>query len=227
MVTLAEFLIVGPNGKFKVWIVGSSIIRDAFQRAFHRPDGVHLGIERLGGSILWDFKPGMRIEHIMDTITHLLTYNPPPGILVIHCGGNNVGQTQLHTINLTCKDLMNKLLIKLPRTLFVWSAILPRREWRGEVAHAHLEKCRLRINSCIGALLIKKGCAYIRYPEIMESNVGFYKDSVHLSPLGYDIMLNTLQGGLYKFITSGSVIFPSSDEIGPWLSLENCPHGVC
>ena len=105
----------------------------------------------------------------------------------------------------------------LPKSLMVWSQILPRRKCRHEISHPKLEKGRKRINSYISTYIIKRGGVCIRYPEIEETNAGLYEDNVHLSVLGYDLMLNYLQGGLYKFIPTDASVFSSLNEIGPWL----------
>lgn len=70
--------------------------------------------------------------------------------------------------------------------------------------------------------MIEHNGAYVRYPEIDENNNGLFRDGVHLSNFGYDLMLNTLQGALYKFSTTDSNVFPTSWEVGPWLDLEHC-----
>lgn len=212
-------IILGP---YTVWIIGSSIIRDAQDRAKQRTEGEHLGLRRLNGSVFWLAKPGMRLHDINSAVSQMLDiHKSPPAIIVIHCGGNDIGQMPIHLINVNLKAIMSTLLIRLPKTLLVWSDILPRKLWRNEITHKKLEKCRQRTNSYIGNFMVDNSCATIHYPEIHESIEGLYRDGVHLSTLGYDIMLNTLQGALYKFSTSTSQVFPRSHEIGPWLDISS------
>lgn len=157
---------------------------------------------------------------IIPNIERMEVGHSQPNILIIHCSGNDIGQFKVHYINKYLKEVIDYLSNKMPKTLIVWSQILPRRKWRNEITHRKLEKGRKRINSCISTYIIKRGGAYIRYPEIDESNNGMYSDNTHLSPLGYDLMLNCLQGGLYKFVMTDACVFPSANEIGPWLALE-------
>ncbi|KAJ8304808.1 hypothetical protein KUTeg_018391 [Tegillarca granosa] len=106
----------------------------------------------------------------------------------------------------------------LPNTKLIWSQILPRLKWRNERNHKAVNKSRVRINSYIAKFMISNGGLYIRYPEIVQSNVGmFYNDKVHLSQLGNDIFLYRLQQALQVFITSDSKVSPSNVESGPWL----------
>ena len=184
------------------------MIRDAFWRSQQRADGVHLGLQHIGGSVLWDFQPGMRIEDISFRLNRLIaTPHPLPSIIVFHCGGNNIGQTRLSFIVSYLKALFDNLISQFPNILFVWSAILPRLKFRNEQSHNKLEKTRKRINSCIGAYLIRKGGAYIQYHDIVETSE-LFRDNTHLSELGNDIFLNILQGALYNFYTLSNRYFP-------------------
>ncbi|XP_053393786.1 uncharacterized protein LOC123552865 [Mercenaria mercenaria] len=54
-----------------VWIVGSSIIRDAF---YHTQDK---NLQLPNVSIYWDYQPGMRIHHLVEKIQNLLTRYVP------------------------------------------------------------------------------------------------------------------------------------------------------
>lgn len=173
---------------------------------------------------MWNHQPGMRMWDIIPTIDHLLLSNNHPNILILHCSGNDIGQFKIHYINKYLKEVIDYLCTKMPKTLIVWSQILPRRKWRNEISHYKLEKGRKRINSCISTYLIKHGGGYLRYPEIDETNDGLYRDDTHLSVLGYDLMINCMQGGLYKFVTTDAVVFPSANEIGPWLALDEDIH---
>ena len=193
---------------FKVWIVGSSIIRDAFYRTQARPSGVHLGLDHIGGSVLWDFQPGMKTAHIFTRFSRLLSTHPRPHIAIFHCAGNDIGQTPISQLTNQLKSVFIQMMRQYPEILFIWSGIIPRIEYRHEISHSKLEKCRVRINSCIGKYVIKNGGAYIKHPEIKENNSTLFRDSVHLSDLGSDILLNTLSGGIHTFVTSNKSFYP-------------------
>lgn len=184
------------------------MIRDAFHRSPHRPDGINLGLDNINGSILWDFQPGMKIEHILPRFNDLILTHPLPNMVVIHCGGNDIGQNSIGFIVNYLKHLMLGLFADYPNILFIWSGIIPRKSFRNEINHSKLEKARKRINSCIGGFFIKNKGGYLQYPQIKESYSELFRDNTHLTDLGIDIMLNTLQGAIYTFATSSKRYFP-------------------
>lgn len=65
------------GNRVSVWVIGSSLIRDAFFAARTRPGGLNLGWERLNGDIWWQGYGGMRIQHLKPQIETLLTYDDP------------------------------------------------------------------------------------------------------------------------------------------------------
>ena len=72
--------ILGTSHSRRVWIVGSSLIRNAYQRARLRPDGANLGLKGISGSILWEFKGGMSATDLKPTLEYLLEFEQEPKI---------------------------------------------------------------------------------------------------------------------------------------------------
>jgi lysophospholipase L1-like esterase len=74
-----------------------------------------------------------------------------------------------------------------------------------------MDRCGNRVNSSIASFLMKNYGSYIRYPEI-KANEKFFEDGVHLSSLGNEHFLNTLQGGIESIVEnwSSSLTFPNS-----------------
>lgn len=164
---------------------------------------------------------GMRSHQLIRKVRTLLKYEEAPYMLVIHCGGNDIGQI-LKSVELraTIKRILDKLVVLLPNTILVWSQILPRLHWRGEIDHQALEKVRVRINSHIATYLTKIGGKYIRYPELDIEDPTLYKDAVHLNHLGKDLFINRLQQGLQSFLEDkGLNVSPKWNEHGPWLMM--------
>ena len=137
----------------------------------------------------------MKIQHIHTRFNRLISTHPCPQVVVFHCGGNDIGQTFLGQIIKSLKSIFTQLIEQYPNILFIWSTILPRIKYRNEISHSKLEKIRVKINSCIGEFVIQNGGAYIQYPDLVTSRRYLFRDEVHLSNLGSEILLNTLSGG--------------------------------
>ena len=71
-----------------------------------------------------------------------------------------------------------------------------------------MEKVRCRLNSAGSSFLLKSGGGYIRYPDIKGSNNLLQKDGVHLTDVGNNILLNTIQGGIEQFLVGGFATYP-------------------
>ena len=68
-----------------IWIIGSSIIRRAYEHTIQRPPGHHLGLDKKGFNVVWIGWSGMKwamLETMVDK-------KGCPSVLLIHCGGND------------------------------------------------------------------------------------------------------------------------------------------
>ncbi|CAG2208141.1 unnamed protein product [Mytilus edulis] len=113
-----------------VWIVGSSLIRNAFVHARSRTGGVNLGLHRIGVKIWWQGYGGMGLKDLESTIKRLMKYEKAPKYLVLHIAGNDLGKTKLGFLRNEIKATLEKVQSYLPNSSIVWSQILPRTNWR-------------------------------------------------------------------------------------------------
>lgn len=183
--------------------------------ARNSPDSSNLGLGRLAASILWQGIGGLRWGQLLSRLKTLLRFVDPPQLLVIHCGGNDIGQISSCVLRHEILKTLHILKDLLPTTRFIWSSILPRLFWRGEKTHKAVDKIRIRTNSQIGAFVMRQGGGYIRYPEIVEDNELFL-DGVHLNTLGNNLFCFRLQQALHTFLTSNQHLSPPPGENGPW-----------
>ncbi|CAG2258146.1 unnamed protein product [Mytilus edulis] len=196
----------------KIWITGSSLVKNAFIESRQRPGGTNLCLDRLNAEIWWQGKSGMVTSQLRRQIRIMKKYEDPPKFLVVHVGANDLG-------NIKTKDLREKLIQAmtfiskdLPDTKIVWSQMLPRLKWRYSNDSKAMEKCRYRVNNAVANFILESGGYYIRYPDISRTENMYKSDGVHLSVIGNNIFLNSIQGGLEFFMlkTNGHV-FPSTD----------------
>ena len=120
-----------------------------------------------------------------------------------------MGNVKVGYLRNRIKNCINTLSQKIPQTKIVWSQILPRLKWRYSDNMKAMEAARVRINSTIATFVIKNGGHYIKYPDILPSELFIQPDGVHLSDLGNNIFLNTLQGALESFVANQIPVFPN------------------
>jgi hypothetical protein len=66
-----------------------------------------------------------------------------------------------------------------------------------------MEHTRKRINHGISSFLLKHNCYVVKHPDFDDKLSGlFANDGVHLSFIGCDLFINTLQDALETFIAS-------------------------
>ncbi|XP_034330884.2 uncharacterized protein [Magallana gigas] len=192
-----------------VWIIGSSIIHWA-QKYAETTNQLNLGLNHF--TINWNGRRGMVWEYLYTTVSSMLIANKQPTILIIHCGGNNIGDPQntLKGIQKFMKLTLSKIADLLPNTVIVWSHILPRSNWRQSLSTIEGENSRRRINSAIATFVLKKlNGASIKYPDIQITQKRLFRlDGVHLSDLGNNIYINSLKNAIVHFVTSSSRTYP-------------------
>nr|XP_034311277.1 uncharacterized protein LOC117680502 [Crassostrea gigas] len=192
-----------------VWIIGSSIIHWA-QKYSETTNQLNLGLNHF--TINWNGRRGMVWEYLYTTVSSMLIANKQPTILIIHCGGNNIGDPQntLKGIQKFMKLTLSQMADLLPNTLIVWSHILPRSNWRQSLSTIEGENSRRRINSAIATFVLKKlNGASIKYKDIQITQKRLFRlDGVHLSDLGNNIYINSLKNAIVQFVTSSSRTYP-------------------
>ncbi|KAK3102187.1 hypothetical protein FSP39_009460 [Pinctada imbricata] len=192
-------------------MVGSSIIKHAFVRARSAYGGANLSLDRFNASVWWQGQSGLVWKQLERKLLYLLKFEDAPQIILLHCGGNDIGKEKSIILRHRMVDTLLRLHKHFPNTMFVWSQILPRFKWRSFVPSKTLNKARVRLNRKMANLILSLGGAYIRYPELCEENMGFFADDkVHLSDLGNDMFLHHLQQGLQTFLMKNCNVYPSN-----------------
>jgi len=78
-----------------VWIIGSSIVRNAFVHARKSSVGINLGLSRVGLQLLWQGYGGMTTCDVMSKVGNLMRVENPPGYIVLHVEGNDLGYVKV------------------------------------------------------------------------------------------------------------------------------------
>lgn len=182
---------------------GSSIIKRAFVESFLRPGGSDLNLDRLNTTLWWQGYGGLEIVNAIQKLHILKQVGPLPSAIFIHCGGNDLGKTSVRKIRLAIIKLLQYLGREFPHAHIIWSLILPRLRWRYTENLMAMEKARKRINVFITNKVCEVGGSVVQCPDISDHPQFFQRDGVHLSDLGNQIFLNTVQGGLEQIMCHG------------------------
>lgn len=138
----------------------------------------------------------------------MLRYEDPPRYLVLHRGGNDIGQIKSSELREKMEQSLDALSPLLPRANIIWSQILPRLKWRNARDNNALNKKRVRVNSFVATKLLAHQGGYIRYQKITPSDKSLFKgDGVHLTERGNELFLKTLKKALKRFISSGVGVY--------------------
>ncbi len=172
-------------------------MRHAFVAARNRPGGINLGLRF--AEIWWQGYGGMSLLEVTKKLSTLKAFGEEPDVIIIHCGGNDIGRVPLYKLRL-CIDNILAYINKEFRVSVVWSEILPRTAWRYSVNALAMEATRRRLNSYAANKFVTCSGLYIKHPDLKDASGAFYlADGVHLSLLGNCMFLNQLSAALEAF----------------------------
>lgn len=145
----------------------------------------------------------MKIHELYNILQGMVNIKGIPHIIVVHCGANDI-------LSYSCGKLLYYMKVAFitmicnvaPGSAIVFSEMLPRLNWRYSFNDILVERTRRRINRGVRSYLLKRRCYIIKHPDFDDKYKGmFAEDGVHLSFIGNDIFLNTLQGALETCLT--------------------------
>nr|XP_033773459.1 collagen alpha-2(I) chain-like [Geotrypetes seraphini] len=171
-----------------VWIVGHSFVHWAGERAVIRPGGQHLGLHHRGVYVSWWGQRGMRWHQLLPLLEDLRHRARCPDLLLFHLGGNDVDAISgKHLIDMVIGDL-GVVQGWFPSARLVWSDIIPRPK---RLVSRRWTRGLTKVNRQIGRWVEARGGVQIRHSWVDVSCSGlFFRDQVHLSDIGWDLLLD-------------------------------------
>lgn len=150
----------------------------------------------------------MKWEQLLGRISLDVRNFPRPQYVVIQLGSNDLVSKPSGVLRWEIKMDLLSLAGLLPQATLIWSCMLPRLFWYGARSQHAIDKARKRINSDISNYLQKLNGKVIKQTDFSDKEVGLFRfDGTHLSDIGNDIYLNTLQGALESFMTKDLSVF--------------------
>ncbi|OCT77494.1 hypothetical protein XELAEV_18028586mg [Xenopus laevis] len=176
-----------------VWIVGDSIIQQAEQRAKVRDNGEQLGFKESRVILQWNGVEGLCWDEVVPLIIQNAKHWGSPNMILIHCGGNDLGQCPMkHLIKNIRKDFL-RLWSLFPGVSLVWSEIIPRLQWRGARSVSAIDRVRVKVNKAVSKFVQANGGVAIRHKDFDNQSVYYSADGVHLNEVGMELFNFTLR----------------------------------
>lgn len=159
----------------------------------------------MGIELWWQGYGGLKFVDVAKKLRYLATLQDSPQFIVMHCGGNDLGQIPLSKLLYRVKWDIRLMASVFPDCQLVWSFILPRITWRYSQRPRCMEQARNRVNRLAAKEVLACGGRIIRHPQFIGKPHNLYSsDGVHLSKLGNYLFLNNIQGALEYFVRDGS-----------------------
>ncbi|MFT7805929.1 uncharacterized protein LOC108918048 isoform X1 [Arapaima gigas] len=184
-----------------VWICGHSLVIWAEKRAKSPDYCMQLGMDPENVQLWWRGRQGLMWEQLLPLLLELKGNWPNPDVLIMHLGGNDLGQSDpMEFLDSVKKDLASMKSI-FPQCLLVWSSILPRRSWKTSEDAEVMENIRVTVNENVGTEIRALGGMVVDHEQIRPgSDSGLYRpDGVHLTGKGIDTFNLNLQDFLVKW----------------------------
>ncbi|XP_017312321.2 uncharacterized protein LOC108258294 isoform X2 [Ictalurus punctatus] len=169
----------------RVWIVGDSYVRRSEARA-RETMGTNLGV---ASQVEWFCRGGMYWGELLYFFKQCLEGRTAPDVLVIHCGGNDLGRVERLLLLRTMKRDLFELHRQFPQMKILFSSITQRRQWQHGLP-GKVEKVRMFVNNEMATFVSYINGSFVPHPHIQFNKPELYlRDGVHLSPKGHDIFL--------------------------------------
>lgn len=187
----------------RCWVIGDSIVRWAGE-----------GNPQLQGTseTVWLGLGGARLLGFQNRLNRRLAGRSAPHVLIIHLGTNDVFQLSQYALCRAVEATLQFSRQRLPQCRVIWSCILPRLFWYGEVRQGVGERVRRVANRRAIRLCesLPGDNRVISHPWASRPNNHnlFRRDGVHLSDAGNNLYRRNLEEGIQHFINENSLQFP-------------------
>ena len=184
------FFFFFPPHLEKVWIIGDSYVRRGEERA-KETMGNNLGVGC--DYIYWFGSGGLRWNNLVPFFEQSLRGRAVPDILLIICGGNDLGNIPGVCLIAEMKEDLDQLHLQYPEMRIIFSGISQRRRWKSGANPGKIDKARKFVNNVMATHVHSLNGSFVPHPQIrFDTPELFVKDEVHLSRRGTDILLNNL-----------------------------------
>ena len=152
----------------------------------------------------------MSIYDVVPMVRTMIFFYGLPDAVVVHCGGNDIGRVNCAKLLFDIKFMLYVVSKMINCKPLIYSSILPRLNWRYSKYTTKMNITRKRINRGVKSYQNKTAGYTIVHTNFEDVHKSLYdRDGVHLSYIGNDIFLNSLQSALEQFhFTPFKFVYP-------------------
>ena len=108
----------------------------------------------------------MKLRNLKPKLRTMSSFEEAPYIIVLHCGGNDLGQHSIGDLRELAKSQLQYVATLFPTTKTIWSQILHRSNWRYSENLKAMDRVRIRLNNAAATEAVRLGGGYVEYPEL-------------------------------------------------------------
>ena len=191
--------------------MGSSIVKRAWlhARISNRPSDTNLTLERHGINLWWQGYSGLRLNHLKSKLRILSSLEDTPDVIVLHVADNDLGAYEIGDLRYFLRAQLRYIKRHYPNKKIDMVPNSTTDKLASPENNKAMEKARKRLNSYAATRTIGMGGAYMKYPNIYLANAELWSaDGIHLSNVGNERFLNSLQHALENIVLHGAVVYP-------------------
>ncbi len=160
---------------------------------------------------------GARLAGLGNRLRRYLAKGEAPTTILLHLGTNDIFKENLGQIRHRVKECLEAIRNILPNTRLIWSDILLRAKYHGEVKGGAGKRCTWDLNMYARKILREMQNAHvIKHSHLINpSQEGVYwQDMIHLDTRGTLLFRQNLSDGLMFFNTYPDAFhFPLCDQV--------------
>ncbi|XP_053576082.1 uncharacterized protein LOC128665868 isoform X2 [Bombina bombina] len=184
-------------GAVRIWIVGHSYVHLAAIRAAASSGGQQLGFPSTKASVRWLGRRGMRWHELPTLLQDAHRRWGWPQIVVLHLGGNDVGEIPALELIRTIQADIAWLRTWCPGIRVGWSNMVARLYWRHLSSPGAGYRIRKKVNREVGRTVCGLQGFVVRHPNLSADQKELYRpDGVDLSEVGLDLFLGNIRSAL-------------------------------
>ncbi|KAM5151690.1 uncharacterized protein ACMZJ9_009931 [Mantella aurantiaca] len=127
----------------EIWIIGNFWVTHSANVARKRPNGQNLGFDEKQFTVRWMGNYSLMWHELLPDLSRAASTIGDPDIVFINLGSSELGQEKYETFLSVVKRDFDRLVESYPNTTFIWSSVMPRKEW----TNSYMETQRQKFNS--------------------------------------------------------------------------------